>query len=202
VVAGEGSRELEGAAAHAKRLGLARLVVLASSFEADAYARAEVSALGLDVRLVRLPRELFDSPARPSALGLVEVPRVTAVLERAERDGAVVRVKDVVLAEDACVPAAIRAHMKKPLDLVDGLELDSDHDGRVFVHRWSSHRSRTKRALELVSPAFSWTPRARVLLRVVDVFGHATDVTPSLPSAHEPRAARGPGLSRRSRPTR
>lgn len=200
---------IAAAAREARRLRLARLVVAGTAFGADAHARAEAVAPGLEVRLVRLPRAALDTPERGPGLELVEVPRVEAVLEPAGEERVRVRWTRVALADDAAVPAAVRAQMTKPDDLVDGFELDWAHEGHVFVHRWSAYRSRKERILPAASAPFVWTPGARVLLRVRDVFGHATDVTAAPVEALLARAPRGPGLAtdrsvtnRRPRPTR
>jgi len=136
-------------------------------------------AVGLDLRLRRIPREVMDPRAVASGeitfheLAYVKVD--TTVKRRAVQ----VTLADFVLPNPDLVPASVREKVTGWKDYVDYWAVDftfgAEGDTDTFRNQWQSYRTRSHRALELTADhGYDEPGEHTVLVKVVDIFGNDT----------------------------
>ena len=164
--------------AELKALGADKLDVLAWEFAMNMDLSIETlqQQESVDVKLIRIPREALQvKDPRKENIHFYEMPRLDVAVER--RDGQVVlRITDFNIYNLEDFSEDVIEVLQSYSDLIDYWAVDYDYDGRHFVSRWQTYRTRKDRSLELeFAVEESEVSGNQMVLKVVDIFGNDTN---------------------------
>ena len=181
-------RELRTVVEAAKQAGAKRVNCLAWEFEMDLRLQANAlqAELGVEVRLVRIPREIMEKSR--TEVTFFEIATLTAspVIARAGSDKIVNVRLDAFLPSLAEIPekelkALEERAIKHGFDFIDFWAVDFDYrEGQPFKHHWQAYRTRKDRSLPTISNQNFAYPRPGkyvACVKVVDTFGCDTSIT-------------------------
>ena len=181
-------RELRNVAEAAKSAGAQQINCLAWEFEMDLRLEANKlqAELGLDVRLIRIPREIMEK--NRTSVTFFEIATLEAKpIYKGPGKNRAVDIKLVsFLPSLAEVPeeeleALNERAIKHGFDFIDFWAVDFDYrDGQPFKHHWQAYRTRKDRKLVTVSDQqFNYEKSGDYFacVKVVDTFGCDTSIT-------------------------
>lgn len=147
------------------------------AFEADEAAKQQAARAGIDVRFIRIPREVLESKAVER--GDVRFFELAALGVRARQTGPSVslELEDFVVPPDD-VPEDVRRAVTHWEQWIDYWAVDWDFRGGAFHNEWRSFRTRRDRALQRGTAHRYEEPGSyRVVVKVVDILGNDTTRT-------------------------
>ena len=181
-------QELREIAVAAKSSGAKQINCLAWEFEMDLRLEANSlqAELGLEIRLVRIPREIMEK--NRTAVTFFEVASLEA--QPVYKTSGKERTVDIKLVrflpslaevpEDELQVLSNRA-VKSGFDFIDFWSIDFDYRaGQPFKHQWQAYRTRKDRSLPTVSDqSFIYREPGTytTCIKVVDTFGCDTSIT-------------------------
>lgn len=138
--------------------------------------RDEAQRLGVDLRLLYIPREVMDK--RAVEAGDVHFYELAYLKTYLLQDGRMVTVRldDFIIPNPDLVPEEVRRKVKRWSDYIDFWAVDWNYAGDTFHNEWQTYRTRKSPALRLISDPRSYLEPGnyRVLVKVIDIFGNDT----------------------------
>jgi len=138
--------------------------------------RDEARRLGVDLRLLYIPREVMDKRAVEAGdVHFYELAYLkTSLLQDART--VTVRLDDFIIPNPDLVPNEVRSKVKKWSDYIDFWAVDWNYAGDTFHNEWQTYRTRKSPALRLISDPHTYPEPGeyRVLVKVIDIFGNDT----------------------------
>jgi adenine-specific DNA-methyltransferase len=184
-------QELQEVVKAAKSAGSKQVNCLAWEFEMD--LRLEANKLqaehGIEVRLVRIPREIMEKNRTSVTFFEVATLEARPVYKDSHKNRAVDIKLVNFLPSLAEVPeneleALNKRAIKHGFDFIDFWAVDFDYvDGQPFKHHWQTYRTRKNRSLTSVSDQefkYEKSGSYTACVKVVDTFGCDTSVTVSI----------------------
>jgi adenine-specific DNA-methyltransferase len=180
-------RELRMVAEATKAAGSKQINCLAWEFEMDLRLQANAlqAELGIEIRLVRIPREIMEKNrarvtffeiATLSAEPVIANNTVNIALKSFLPSLAEISEKELLALEERAI--------EHGFDFIDFWAVDFDYrDGQPFKHHWQAYRTRNDRSLPTISDqnfVYSSQGKHVACVKVVDTFGCDTSITVSI----------------------
>lgn len=138
--------------------------------------RDEARRLGVDLRLLYIPREVMDK--RAVEAGDVHFYELAYLKTSLLQDGrtVTVRLDDFIIPNPDLVPDEVRSKVKKWSDYIDFWAVDWNYAGDTFHNEWQTYRTRKSPTLRLISDPHTHAEpgKYRILVKVIDIFGNDT----------------------------
>jgi adenine-specific DNA-methyltransferase len=179
--------QIDAAVAETKLRGARELHVLAWEWELGVFAAPAFAAArggsaeapaGIALHLISIPREIMEGRAVAAGdIRFVELPRLDlSISSVGAPDGRKVRIAlDSFEVRSAGLLAA-HPGIQSGSDCIDYWAVDWDFRPPAFLNGWQSFRTRQNRTLELQTPVHTYPDAGtyRILVKVIDIFGHDT----------------------------
>jgi adenine specific DNA methylase Mod len=150
------------------------------AFELNEVARQEAGRAGIDMRFVRIPREVLDKRAVVQGdVRFFELAALSVDLKRAKRS-VTLRLTDFVIPLDD-VPEDIQRAISDWSQWIDYWAVDWNNHGDTFHNEWQCYRSRKDSRLDLTSThEYDEPGEYTVVVKVIDILGNDTTKTVSV----------------------
>jgi adenine-specific DNA-methyltransferase len=147
------------------------------AFEVNEVARQDAARAGIDLRFIRIPREVLDKRAvEQGDVRFFELAALSVDLSQSDRRAAVTITGFVIPLDD--VPDEIQRAISSWVQWIDYWAVDWDNKGDAFHNEWQSYRTRSSRDLELSVTHEYETPGTRqIVVKVIDILGNDTTKT-------------------------
>jgi DNA modification methylase len=147
------------------------------AFELNEVAKQHAAQAGIDVRFIRIPREVLEKKAveqgdiRFFELAALEVDVKTTGLSVA------LELKDFIIPLDD-VPEEVQSAVTHWEQWIDYWAVDWDYCGDTFHNQWQSYRTRKDKALQRrISHRYEQPGTYQVIVKVIDILGNDTTKT-------------------------
>jgi len=147
------------------------------AFELNEVARQEASKAGIEMRFIRIPREVLEK--RAVEQGDISFFELAALSVETKRQGQKVTVslKDFVIPLDD-VPNEIQNAVRSWTQWIDYWAIDWDNKDDTFHNQWQSYRTRKNSDIELsASYDYEEAGAYTVVVKVIDILGNDTTKT-------------------------
>jgi len=138
--------------------------------------RDEARRLGVDLRLLYIPREVMDRRAVEAGdVHFYELAYLkTSLLQDSKT--VTIRLDDFIIPNPDLVPDEVRSKVKKWSDYIDFWAVDWNYAGDTFHNEWQTYRTRKSPTLRLISDPHIYTKPGKyhILVKVIDIFGNDT----------------------------
>jgi len=138
--------------------------------------RDEARRLGVDLRLLYIPREVMDK--RAVEAGDVHFYELAYLKTALQQDGrtATVRLEAFIIPNPDLVPDKVRSKVKRWSDYIDFWAVDWNYRQDTFHNEWQTYRTRRSPTLRLISDPHPYAEAGsyRILVKVIDIFGNDT----------------------------
>jgi DNA modification methylase len=150
------------------------------AFELNEVARQDAEKAGIDLRLVRIPREVLDKRAvEQGDIRFFELAALSVDVKQS-RGHVTLKVDDFIIPLDD-VPADVQKAVTHWSQWIDYWAVDWDNKDDTFHNEWQSYRTRQSRELRLTTEhVYSEPGEYRVVVKVIDILGNDTTKTISL----------------------
>jgi hypothetical protein len=150
------------------------------AFELNEVARQEASKAGIEMRFVRIPREVLEKRAvEQGDISFFELAALSVDLKRKGKT-ATVSLTDFVIPLDD-VPNEIQTAIKSWTQWIDYWAIDWDNKDDTFHNQWQSYRTRKNSDIELsASYDYDHAGTYSVVVKVIDILGNDTTKTLTL----------------------
>jgi hypothetical protein len=144
------------------------------AFELNEIARQDAEKAGIDLRLVRIPREVLDKRAvEQGDVRFFELAALSVVLKQS-RQRISLSIDDFVIPVDD-VPADVQKAVMHWSQWIDYWAVDWDNKDDTFHNEWQAYRTRKSRDLTLVTNHEYPEPgEYTVVVKVIDILGNDT----------------------------
>jgi DNA modification methylase len=144
------------------------------AFELNEVAKQEAAKAKLDLRFVRIPREVLDKRAAAQGdIQFFELAALAVNVAQANREVSVEIADFVIPADD--VPEEVQQAVTHWSQWIDYWAIDWDNQGDAFHNEWQSYRTKADSALKLrATKSFDGPGRYRVVVKVIDILGNDT----------------------------
>jgi hypothetical protein len=146
------------------------------AFELNEIARQEAAKAGIEMRFVRIPREVLDKEAVAQGdISFFELAALSVDVTRNGRDVTVALTDFVIPLDD--VPADIQQKITKWTQWIDYWAIDWDNKGDTFHNQWQSYRT-SKSDLDMrVTHHYEAAGAVAIVVKVIDILGNDTTKT-------------------------
>jgi adenine-specific DNA-methyltransferase len=147
------------------------------AFEMNEVARQEAAQAGIDMRFIRIPREVLDR--RAVAEGDVHFYELAALSVGLTQKGREVKVQltDFVIPLDD-VPDEVQKAVTNWSQWIDYWAVDWDNKGDTFHNEWQTYRTPSKKELEKTATRTYDAPgKYTIVVKVIDILGNDTTKT-------------------------
>jgi len=147
------------------------------AFEVNEVARQDAAKAGIDMRFIRIPREVLDK--RAVAQGDVRFFELAALAVDVRKNKRTVTLSltDFVIPLDD-VPADVQKAVSKWPQWIDYWAVDWDNHGDTFHNEWQTYRTRKSPDLDLSTAREYESPgEYTVVVKVIDILGNDTTKT-------------------------
>lgn len=138
--------------------------------------RDEARRMGVDLRLLFIPREVMDK--RAVEAGDVHFYELAYLKTSLLEDGrtVTVRLEDFIIPNPDLVPDEVRSKVKRWSDYIDFWAVDWNYREDTFHNEWQTYRTRKSPTLRLISDPHPYAEAGsyRILIKVIDIFGNDT----------------------------
>ncbi len=151
------------------------------AFELNEVARQQAEAARLDVRFVRIPREVLEKKAvEQGDIRFFELAALAVDVAQSKRD-VTVKLSDFVIPPDD-VPADVQRAISHWAQWIDYWAVDWDNKGDTFHNMWQAYRTRGKKkggeALQLqTTHRYDAAGEYTIMVKVIDILGNDTTKT-------------------------
>jgi len=141
--------------------------------------KQEAAAAGVDVKFIRIPREVLEKKAVDQGdIRFFELAALAVEVRGVKRD-VTVELSDFMVPRDD-VPQDVIHAVKHWADWIDYWAIDFNYRDDTFHNEWQSYRTRRDRALQLsVTHAYHEPGDYTVVIKVIDILGN--DTTKAVP---------------------
>lgn len=161
------------------------------AFEVNELSRQDAAKAGIDMRFVRIPREVLDKRAVAQGdVAFYELAALSVDIRRAQRR-VTLTINDFVIPLDD-VPEDVQRAVTKWPQWIDYWAVDWDNRNDTFHNEWQSYRSRKEPNLDLsTTHDYDKPGEYTVVVKVIDILGNDTTKTLSLkiPASGRSRAS-------------
>ena len=150
------------------------------AFELNEVARQDAEKAGIDLRLVRIPREVLDKRAPEQGdIRFFELAALSVSLKQEERR-VTLSIDDFVIPLDD-VPADVQEAVKHWAQWIDYWAVDWDNKDDTFHNEWQEYRTRKSRELALTTGhEYAEAGEYTIVVKVIDILGNDTTKTLSV----------------------
>jgi adenine-specific DNA-methyltransferase len=147
------------------------------AFEVNEVARQEAAKSGIEMRFVRIPREVLDKQAvEQGDIRFFELAALSVKVKQSGRQVALSLDNFVIPVDD--VPAEVQKAVTHWSQWIDYWAVDWDNKGDAFHNEWQEYRSRQSPELALsVSHEYPETGEYEIVVKVIDILGNDTTKT-------------------------
>lgn len=137
--------------------------------------RNEAANIGIDLRLLVIPREVMDKRAVETGdVHFYELAHLDLEVKQQGR-AVTVALKNFIIPNPELIPPDVRDKIKRWSDYIDFWAIDWDYRDDTFRNQWQSFRTRKHPVLETVSKHQYQEPGPyKILVKVIDIFGNDT----------------------------
>jgi hypothetical protein len=148
------------------------------AFEVNEVARQDAAKAGIDMRFVRIPREVLDKRAVDQGdIHFFELAALAVGTQQTKRRVTVTLTNFIIPLDD--VPEDVQRAVNKWPQWIDYWAVDWDNHGDTFHNEWQTYRSRRDPILELsTSHEYEEPGEYTIVVKVIDILGN--DTTKSL----------------------
>ncbi len=150
------------------------------AFEVNEVARQDAAKAGIDMRFIRIPREVLDKRAVAQGdVAFYELAALAVDMQRTKNRVTLTLTDFIIPLDD--VPEDVQRAVGKWPQWIDYWAVDWDNHGDTFHNEWQTYRSRKSRDLELSTSREYPAPGAyTVVVKVIDILGNDTTKTLSV----------------------
>lgn len=147
------------------------------AFELNEIARQDAEKAGIDLRLVRIPREVLEKRAvEQGDIRFFELAALSVGLKQSGRR-TTLKVEDFVIPLDD-VPADVQKAVTHWSQWIDYWAVDWDNKDDTFHNEWQAYRTRKSRDLSLTAEhEYAEPGDYTVVVKVIDILGNDTTKT-------------------------
>ena len=147
------------------------------AFELNEVARQQAAAANIQMKFIRIPRDVMDKRAVESGdIHFFELGALSVDVKVAKREATLKLTEFVIPPDD--VPEEARAAVKHWSQWVDYWAVDWDNQGDTFHNEWQAYRTRQDGTLTLeASHAYAEAGEYAVVVKVIDILGNDTTKT-------------------------
>jgi adenine-specific DNA-methyltransferase len=150
------------------------------AFELNEVARQDAEKAGIDLRLVRIPREVLEKRAvEQGDIRFFELAALSVGLKQSARE-VTLTLEDFVIPLDD-VPADVQKAVTHWSQWIDYWAVDWDNKDDTFHNEWQAYRTRKSKDLSLTTTHEYTEPGDyKVVVKVIDILGNDTTKTLSV----------------------
>jgi adenine specific DNA methylase Mod len=147
------------------------------AFEVNEVARQDAARAGIDMRFIRIPREVLDKRAVAQGdVAFYELAALAVDVQNTKRNVTLTLTDFVIPLDD--VPADIQKAISKWAQWIDYWAVDWDNHGDTFHNEWQTYRTRKSPDLGLsTSHEYESPGDYTVVVKVIDLLGNDTTKT-------------------------
>jgi DNA modification methylase len=147
------------------------------AFELNEVAKQQAAAANIQVRFLRIPRDVMDKRAvEQGDIYFFELAALSVDIKVKKRD-VVLKLKDFVIPPDD-VPEDARKAVKHWAQWIDYWAVDWDNKGDTFHNEWQTYRTRKDKALQLeTTNTYTGPGEYVIVVKVIDILGNDTTKT-------------------------
>jgi SAM-dependent methyltransferase len=147
------------------------------AFEVNEVARQDAARAGIDMRFVRIPREVLDKRAIAQGdVAFYELAALAVDIQRTKHRATLTLTDFVIPLDD--VPEDVQRAVSKWPQWIDYWAVDWDNHGDTFHNEWQTYRSRKELNLELsTSHEYQEPGEYTIVVKVIDILGNDTTKT-------------------------
>ena len=150
------------------------------AFELNEVSKQQAAQAGVDVRFVRIPREVLEKKAvEQGDIKFFELAALSVDVVQSGK-GITLSLKDFIIPLDD-VPQEVQAAITHWEQWIDYWAVDWDNKGDTFHNQWQSYRTRKSKTLQrqIVSPPgiYKEPGEYKVVVKVIDILGNDTTKT-------------------------
>lgn len=147
------------------------------AFELNEVARQQAALANIDMRFVRIPREVLEKRAvEQGDIRFFELAALSVAI--AQKGKAVtLTLTDFVIPLDD-VPEDVQRAITNWAQWIDYWAVDWDNKGDAFHNQWQAYRTRQSRELQKsISYSYDQPGKYRIVVKVIDILGNDTTKT-------------------------
>ncbi|HBI44288.1 MAG TPA: site-specific DNA-methyltransferase [Planctomycetales bacterium] len=147
------------------------------AFEVNEIARQQAERANLNLRFLRIPRDVMDKRAVDQGdIKFFELAALSVAAKTKRLDVALSLSNFVIPPDD--VPEEVRTAVKHWSQWIDYWAVDWDHDGKTFHNQWQTFRTRKQTKLEAAAVhSYEAAGEYNVMVKVIDILGNDTTKT-------------------------
>ena len=150
------------------------------AFELNEVSKQQAAAAGVEVKFVRIPREVLEKKAvEQGDIKFFELAALSVDVQQSGK-GVILTLQDFVIPLDD-VPQEVQAAITHWEQWIDYWAVDWDNKGDTFHNQWQSYRTRKDKTIQRViaSPPGTYPEPGeyRVAVKVIDILGNDTTKT-------------------------
>jgi adenine specific DNA methylase Mod len=147
------------------------------AFEVNEVARQQAERANLDLRFLRIPREVMEKKAVDQGdVKFFELAALEVAVKTKKLDAALSLTNFIIPPDD--VPEEVRKAVTHWSQWIDYWAVDWNHGGDAFHNEWQSFRTRKQPKLELSVPhTYEKAGEYNVVVKVIDILGNDTTKT-------------------------
>jgi adenine-specific DNA-methyltransferase len=147
------------------------------AFEVNEVARQQAERANLNLRFLRIPRDVMDKRAVDQGdIKFFELAALSVAAKTKRLDVALSLSNFVIPPDD--VPEEVRTAVKHWSQWIDYWAVDWDHDGKTFHNQWQTFRTRKQTKLEAAAVhSYEAAGEYNVMVKVIDILGNDTTKT-------------------------
>ena len=150
------------------------------AFELNEVSKQQAAQAGVDVRFVRIPREVLEKKAvEQGDIKFFELAALSVDVQTSGK-GITLTLKDFVIPLDD-VPQEVQSAITHWEQWIDYWAVDWDNKGDTFHNQWQSYRTRKAKTLQkqITSPSGTYKEPGeyKVVVKVIDILGNDTTKT-------------------------
>jgi DNA modification methylase len=147
------------------------------AFELNEVAKQQAAAANINVRFLRIPRDVMDKRAvEQGDIRFFELAALSVEVKRKGRE-VTLTLNDFVIPPDD-VPEDVRQAVKHWEQWIDYWAVDWDNKGDTFHNEWQSYRTRKDKALQKqVAHSYPEAGEYAIVVKVIDILGNDTTKT-------------------------
>jgi DNA modification methylase len=144
------------------------------AFELNETAKQDAELAGINLRLVRIPREVLEKKAvEQGDIKFFELAALGVDLKKKGRSVTLALTDFVIPLDD--VPEEVQKAVTHWEQWIDYWAVDWDNSGDTFHNEWQSYRTRKEKTLDRqVSHTYPEPGKYRVVVKVIDILGNDT----------------------------